>query len=63
MVYGNLGVTPPRLPEPPIEFGRDPLVTSSYVMDLVRSLEVFINQQQSSETEEQLETISWFMGQ
>ena len=25
--------------------------------------EVFINQQQSTETEEQLETISWFMGQ
>jgi hypothetical protein len=57
MVYGNLGVTPPRLPEPPTE------ITSEYMFDLVRALEVFINQQQSSETEEQLETISWFMGQ
>jgi|TARA_R100001460_G_C3514686_1_gene171866 hypothetical protein len=57
MVYGNLGVTPPRLPEPPTE------ITSQYMFDLVRALEVFINQQQSSETEEQLETISWFMGQ
>ena len=57
MVYGNLGVTPPRLPEPP------PEITSQYMFDLVRALEVFINQQQSSETEEELETISWFMGQ
>ena len=57
MVYGNLGVTPPRFPEPPTE------ITSEYMFDLVRALEVFINQQQSSETEEQLETISWFMGQ
>ena len=57
MVYGNLGVTPPRLPEPPTE------ITSQYMFDLVSALEVFINQQQSSETEEQLETISWFMGQ
>ena len=63
MVYGNLSVTPPRLPEPPVEFGRDPLVTSSYVVDLVRSLEVFINQQQSTDALEELETISWFMGQ
>jgi len=57
MVYGNLGTIPPRLPEPPQE------ITSQYMFDLVRALEVFINQQQSSETEEQLETISWFMGQ
>jgi len=63
MVYGNLGVTPPRLPEPPADFARDPLVTPEYMFDLVRALEVFINQQQSSETEEELETISWFMGQ
>ena len=57
MVYGNLGVTPPRLPEPPTE------ITPEYMFDLIRALEVFINQQHSSETEEQLETISWFMGQ
>ena len=57
MVYGNLGVTPPRLPDPPVE------ITREYLQDLVRALEVFINQQQSSETEEELETISWFMGQ
>ncbi len=63
MVYGNLGVTPPRLREPPADFARDPLVTASYIGDLIRALEVFINQQQSTETEEQLETISWFMGQ
>lgn len=63
MVYGNLGVTPPRLPEPPADFARDPLVTASYIGDLIRALEVFINQQQSTETEEQLETISWFMSQ
>ena len=63
MVYGNLGVTPPRLPEPPTDFGRDPLITTSYIGDLIRALEVFINQQQSTETEEQLETISWFMVQ
>ena len=63
MVYGNLGVTPPRLPEPPADFARDPLVTASYIGDLIRELEVFINQQQSTETEEQLETISWFMSQ
>jgi|TARA_B100000900_G_C20248215_1_gene580845 hypothetical protein len=62
MVYGNLGVTPPRLPEPPTDFARDPLITASYMGDLIRALEVFINQQQNSETEEQLETISWFMG-
>ena len=63
MGYGNLGVTPPRLPAPPADFARDPLVTASYIGDLIRALEVFINQQQSTETEEQLETISWFMGQ
>ena len=46
MVYGNLGVTPPRLPEPATE------ITPEYMFDLIRALEVFINQQQSSETEE-----------
>ena len=51
-------VTPfPRLPSPPQE------VDARYLSDLVRALEVFINQQQSTDAQEELETISWFMGQ
>ena len=57
MVYGNLGITPPRLPDTPVE------ITREYLQDLVRALEVFINQQQTTESQEELESISWFMGQ
>jgi len=57
MVYGNLDLIPPRLPEPPDEINRQ------YMQDLVRALELFINQQQSTEVAENSESISWFVGQ
>ena len=41
MVYGNLGVTPPRLPEPPLDYTRE------YMADLVRSIQVFIEQERN----------------
>ena len=57
MVYSNLGLIPPRLPEPPTE------ISKQYMFDLVRALELFINQQKSTDAQEELESISWFVGQ
>ena len=37
-----VGVTPPRLPSPPEE------ITRKYVSDLVRALELFINQERTA---------------
>ena len=37
-----VGVTPPRLPSPQGE------VTSAYITDLVRALEIFINQERTA---------------
>tara|TARA_R100001460_G_scaffold55980_1_gene95377 strand:+ start:57 stop:287 length:231 start_codon:yes stop_codon:yes gene_type:complete len=37
-----VGVTPPRLPSPPEE------ITREYISDLVRALELFINQERTA---------------
>ena len=38
MVYSNLGLIPPRLPEPPEE------IDKRYMLDLVRAVQIFISQ-------------------
>jgi hypothetical protein len=53
-VMANSGVVPPRLPEPPSQ------IDTTYMADLVRTLELFITQTTTSSVVEDSEAISWF---
>ena len=50
----NVGLAPPRLPEPPVEIDRQ------YLQDLVRAIEFFITQQQTTEDSDKAQSMSWF---
>ena len=50
----NSGVVPPRLPEPPSQ------IDTTYMADLVRTLELLITQTTTSSVVEDSEAISWF---
>jgi len=65
---------PPRLPDPPSldsPFGYSPgkgdvfqnqTKNTQYMQDLVRALEFYITQQQTTEVSNNSKSISWFMG-
>jgi|TARA_E500000331_G_C17188346_1_gene683702 hypothetical protein len=49
------GLIPPRLPEPPENIDRQ------YMLDLLRAIELFIQQERSFTTLEESQSISFFL--
>jgi hypothetical protein len=53
----TLGLSPPRLPDPPTDF-----ITKDYLQDLIRALELYIAQQETliSVNTEEADAMNWF---